>query len=196
MDTQNDFTEKVAIGIGASGILGLVPWLWGKIVSWWQRPTLADAVVRLSLSLDHIANEFVEVKLTLKDNGHASTIARETARTLLHQSPIPMFECALPTGECTWVNSALATLFEMEEHDMMGFGWLIAIPGEHRARVKEKFTNDVAKGIPYECDYPVRRKSEIVNVTARGRVVEAKDGTKLMVLGSVLPVMVMLPAAA
>ena len=173
--------------------------IWGWLCefgAWWKRRSnaladLAQSVGKLAESFKEIVRmteaRFSNVEGELRRVHTQSVIAHQQTLLMLDESPVPMFACKLPEGTCTWVNPALARLFDRETHDCLVWGWLSAIHADDIARVQNDWLEAIRKGIPYRSRYRVMHGEEPLTVEATGKPIRCDTGDALAIIGKILP---------
>ncbi len=89
-------------------------------------------------------------------------------------SPQCLFETDAE-GRCTYVNAALAALFSMSRDEMLGNGWLKAIPPDERVEQWTGWMDAVKAGIPYDSVYNVVNPRHAVERLVRATAVAITD---------------------
>lgn len=95
------------------------------------------------------------------------------------------FECVLPSGECTYVNPALAALFGMEMEQLVGWGWTAAVHPDDIERVKSHWLSSIEHWRGYRTRYRIIRLGEVISVDASGIIITDSTGRPLRVWGTV-----------
>lgn len=65
---------------------------------------------------------------------------------------LPIFYCGVD-GRCTKASGPLATLFGMNQQDMLGYGWMVAVHPQDRESVAAAWRRTLVEGYPFDIDY-------------------------------------------
>ncbi len=112
--------------------------------------------------------------------------AERRSLILAENSPIPTFECD-ETGQCVWVNTALADLFGMDKSDLLGTHWLKAIHSDDKVRVWNAWQEAIRLRIPYSMEYTIvnQRTGERCRCAAQADIPQLADGHIIFIHGTV-----------
>jgi len=173
-------------------------WGWLRILwAWWQRR--ANAISDLAIHVGEVAHSlheivrvnearFSHVESKVKELHKRAIVNHQQTMLMLDESPVPQWQCALPSGVCEWVNPACAELFEMESHDMLVWGWLAAIHADDLQGTQNDFLETIRNGRPYKRRYRVVKRNGPLTCEATGRIIKDEDGTPIALIGKVIPV--------
>jgi PAS domain S-box-containing protein len=131
-----------------SGILGLVSWLWIKII----RPTMSfvHQHEEVAKSVETIKNELTtnggnSIKDAVCNLGHTcgriedrQKIIEQRTKAALHHIPSALFETD-GTGRLTWTNEPFYELTGQTLSDISGFDWLAYIHEDEREDLVTEF---------------------------------------------------------
>lgn len=123
----------------------------------------------------------------LVEKTHRETLCNTARiRMFLKNGSEGMYECDV-NGECIWANQSLCDLFGLAYHDMMGHGWMEAIPPEQRSIVIDIWNKAIRDDIPYTWSYNIinRITSENIRVTATAIAVRDEFGHPILHCGIV-----------
>lgn len=117
------------------------------------------------------------------------TIVRHHQRILHDADTHPIFECDA-AGQCLYANPALALLFGMEREELLGSGWLAALPPTTRMDQWELWQDSVQHDIPYASTYEIHNKQTKKKylVKATSHTIRDRHGRPLRFYGTVEPV--------
>jgi len=118
---------------------------------------------------------------------HQMTVVSEARIRLLQaMAAVCIYECDSRTGECVWVNEGICKLFDLQQHEMLGFGWMQAIDHKEREGVKHAWESAVKGGYPYSWEYTIVRKDGTRRkVLAKAHELRDKTGKSLLFQGTV-----------
>lgn len=154
----------------------------------------------ISAQVEAISRDVHEIRKEVKPNGGKSLADKITAisenletfkdvaeqrwHITLDNSPVPIF-LNNPGGNCIYVNQALANVFGMERHDMLGHGWGRKIDEAEKHFVVWELCRE--KGIPYNDKYQINNTQgeAVCMVTAQAEPVKDKNGKVLFWYGTV-----------
>jgi PAS domain S-box-containing protein len=145
MGSATDITVFITL---LSGILGLISWLWIKII----RPTMSfvhkhDEIAK---SVETIKNELTtnggnSIKDAVCNLGHTcdriedgQKIIEQRTKAALHYIPAALFETD-GAGRLTWTNEPFYELTGQSLSDMEGFDWLVYIHEDEREDLMTDF---------------------------------------------------------
>ncbi len=95
------------------------------------------------------------------------------------------FECKMPSGECIYVNPALADLLGLDADHCLGFGWCDAIHPEDVERVKGHWLGALEHWRGYRTRYRIVVKGETFTVDATAKLIVDSVGRPLRAWGTV-----------
>jgi len=158
-----------------------------------QLRVLANALDGLSGEMRELRGSFEQ----FRQDTHRLTLTSEAAHGMVHhiidESAVPTFQCELPSGNCVYVNRALATMFGLSVHEMLGNGWLVAVHPEDRGRISENWLKACTAAstiwVPYDAIYriPNRKNGEWMTVQATAKILRGSNNTALLIMGTVRP---------
>jgi PAS domain S-box-containing protein len=73
---------------------------------------------------------------------------------LSHKTNLALYVCDAE-GNCVAVNEPICELFGLDSADMLGRGWLTALPDDQRLGVYDHWSRSIANGVPYHGEYTV-----------------------------------------
>lgn len=187
--TATDEAVRTGVGIGLGALVAAGVAMRKRIAAWWRRPTLADALTKLSGVVEKLDGTMKSVITGLRDISDGLAVAEANVGLMLDASTAAVW-FTNAQGECVRVNRALCDLFELTPEQALGEhgrGWLRAVVPEHRERVWREFKSAIANGIPYACHYSLQTSKGLVNVVATGEVIRSRDDRILTVRGTVEP---------
>lgn len=195
---------KIAAGAGIA-FLTFFSKIWKAIVASWRwvrSPSKRTALWMAALDDFRAFKEsFVKLAASVEEgfqnqnqtlNKLSGAIQANASRifSVMNESPVPMFECELPSGECSYVNEAAAQLFGMPASAMLGDGWIAAVHPDDRDDVVRHWTATIRDWHPYGRRYRIIRKvnnkNETLTVFASATVV-MNNGNAVLVRGKVEP---------
>jgi PAS domain S-box-containing protein len=167
--------------------------VWKRFRAWLNKPSLAEAISKLSETLDGIKCVIDNLAKEMANTAESLHITNSNVQILLDNDPVARWWTD-PDGKCRDVNRALCKLFGMTRDEMLGdggHGWMRAIHEDHRAEVLRKFKHAIAEGIPYQCTYAINaRTGGLQTVVAEGDIIKTMAGKVLTVAGTVRPIKV------
>lgn len=183
------------------GALVAVVALWGRICSgvgviWGFVAMPFRLVKKLNESVEQLTKVVASLESTMNGKVGAldgrMTVIHDAAfvayrYSLLHfdNATTAHFECAWPSGECTYVNHALSKLFGLEPEHCRGFGWANAIHPDDAARVKEYWLQCIEHWRGYKCRYRIVRQDETLTVDASAIIITDEAGKPIRLWGTV-----------
>lgn len=91
----------------------------------------------------------------------------ERVRILLLDSADGIWESD-KNGLCVWANRTLLNMMDLELNEILGNGWIVAIPEEQRTRVVTEWRRAVNDKREFRLDFPYQAKSgKIINVSCK-----------------------------
>lgn len=162
----------------ASGVLWAVYRFGGQVVRAWR------AMDRLHVEFgDDPIGKLLDIVHDIEASHGEFEIRQRIAERHLE---IGIYVCQTD-GKCTWTNDWLASAFDIDSKDMLGWGWLAAIDKSDQERVHEHWTKAVKEELPYSEEYwvdgerrwyahteawPVKRRGKIICYV--GNVIETR----------------------
>lgn len=188
-DTATQEAIKAGVGLGIGAAAAAFALCWKKIVRWWQQPTLADALIKLSSVVENLDGTMKQVIVGLRDISDGLAVNESNVGLMLDASSVAMW-FTNAAGECVKANRAMCEMFGLTHEQVVadhGRGWMRAVVPEHRERVWREFKSALASGVPYACHYSINTKTGLLNVIAKGEVIRSRDDRILTVRGTVEP---------
>lgn len=114
------------------------------------------------------------------------TIVRHHQRILHDADTHGIFECDAE-GQCLYANPALAALFGLEREELLGSGWLSALPPGTRIDQWELWQDAVKHDIPYASTYEIhnKRTKKKYLVKATSHTIRDRKGRPLRFFGTI-----------
>lgn len=190
-DTAQAEAVKASIGLGVGALLAMLAMGRRRIIAWWHKPTLADALTKLGTVVEGLDKTMKQVISGLQNISDGLAVAEANVGLILDSSTVAMW-WTNEHGHCIRANRALCEMFDMTEAEITndhGMGWMRAIVPEHRERVWREFKSAISSGVPYACNYPIQTRSGLRNVVARGEVIRSRDDRILTIRGTVEPLL-------
>jgi len=137
-------------------------------------------------------------KSIVSHNGHIDRLhesmsglkkqARINAGRLIMQmnnSPLARFECRMD-GSCSFVNAALAKIWQAEPASLLEWGWLAGIHAADIDRVRVAWLDAVHHFVAYRTRYRIAKTG--VEVEVSGEVIRCDEGEPILFTGTIIPV--------
>jgi PAS domain S-box-containing protein len=139
---------------------------------------IVETIRNRDKTLDQVCNTVNELKDMLM-------ITDARAKVTWQADEYATFECG-PTGECVMASDALAELFGLPTDQLLGEGWLQALPtAEERIRVKRNWDECRKERIPYIETYFIKHRptGEVRRIRVQARGLYSAEGKPRLFFG-------------
>ena len=152
---------------------------------------LVAAVEELTKTLEKFrestTGELSRLQSGIDELHRKQVVTNSRSMMTFENSQTAMWESTMPGGECVWVNDALAHLFGMEKHAMLGNGWLKAVHYDDREAVENHWQRTINHYTDYQKRYRILVNGQPATVEATATLICDANNKPLRVFGKVIP---------